>query len=142
MTVLLTTTRCAPRRPSDSAAPIWPIASRSSAFEKPPVSSLGVGTMMKVTSVSAIASRMFVVARSADPPCARTSSASPGSTIGDRPALISATLRAMTSTPIVRNPAALRHAASGSPSFPSPTTETAEGGTVPEGPVMRRGLGA
>ncbi|NTV37911.1 MAG: hypothetical protein HGA82_01780 [Anaerolineales bacterium] len=49
-------------------------------------------TIFSVLGITLAAVGIYaVVARSVDPPCARTSSASPGSTIGDRPALMSAT---------------------------------------------------
>src|SRR5581483_1973447 len=50
--------------------------------------------------------------------------ASPGSYTGARPAASAATLLSSKSTPTTVNPLCARHAASGAPNLPKPTTET------------------
>ena len=91
--------------------------------KKPPSSSLGVGTMRKVASVSLTAATVSVIAvRHARP--SAIISPSPVSYTGALPSLIASTKEAFTSTPIVVNPLAAKHAAIGDPSLPRPITDT------------------
>ena len=110
---------------SERASPIWRATARRWLRSVSPVSRLGVPTQTSATSLPATASWKSSVARNR--PAATisaTSSGSPGSTTGDRPSLIIATLSGLGSTPITVWPSRARQAAETAPTYPNPNTAT------------------
>src|SRR5262249_16782181 len=103
---------------------LWPVRTTAST-SMPPFRRLGVPTQISETSESPMAWSLDVVARRRPlPTTSRSSSASPGSTIGEVAALIIATFSAFTSTPATVWPAFARQAAVTHPTYPRPNTLT------------------
>src|SRR5262245_60012427 len=123
-TVRRSTTVCGSARLPTACPMLWPVRTTAST-SMPPFGRLGVPTQISETSESPMAWSLDVVARRRPlPTTSRSSSASPGSTIGEVAALIIATFSAFTSTPATVWPAFARQAAVTHPTYPRPNTLT------------------